>query len=180
MFNLLMPILGGILGATASAENTKAQSEAIVKQIEAEGNNYVFETSIIEQQRVEARRELSDLMTDTGLQALEAEATVRARNAMKGISGSSVKQSSLEIAMKANLANADLIRKYENTDITLLRRQLAKRADFENKTASLASGIASPASGFLSTLSGGLQGVNFGSKAKSVFDEIKANNAKED
>jgi len=168
-------VLGSFLGASAQVSAIKARSKAIISQIEAESDKYVFETSIVEQQRREARRELGDIMSDIGLQAVEAEAQVRAKNAMRGVAGNSVSQSSTAIAMKANLANADSIRKYENTDITLLRRNLANRMDFDNKISSLASGIDSPSSAFLNTLSGGVQGFTSGMQMYKTFDWFSKN-----
>jgi len=170
-------VLGSFLGASAQVSAIKSRSKAIISQIEAEGDKYVFETSMVEQQRREARRELGDIMSDTGLQAIEAEAQVRAKNAMRGVAGNSVSQASTNIAMKANLANADSIRKYENTDITLLRRNLANRMDFDNRISSLASGINSPSSAFFSTLSGGVQGLTSGMQMYKTFDWF-SNNSK--
>lgn len=167
--------LGSILGASANVSAIKAQSQSIVKQIEAESKSYVWEVSVIEQQRREARRELGDMMSDVGLQAVEAEATVRATNAMRGVSGSSVEQSSTEVAMKANLANADLIRQYENTDVNLLRRELARRIEFDNKTSALASGIPSSSSAFLNTLSGAVQGFGSGLSMYRTYDWFTKN-----
>lgn len=167
--------LGSILGTVSQVSAIKSQSKAIISQIEAEADKYVFETSITEQQRLEARRELGDIMSDVGLQAVEAEATVRARNAMRGVAGASVEQSSTEVAMKANLANADAIRKYENTDVTLLRRNLANRIDFENRISSLSSGIASPSSAFLNTLSGAVSGFGSGIQMYQQYDFFKKN-----
>lgn len=150
--------LGSILGASANVSAIKSRSTAIISQIESEKNSYLFEQSVIEQQRKEVNRELSDMMTDVGLQGLEAEAKVRAMNASRGVSGSSVEQGSINVAMKQNIANADLINKARNTDITLLRRELSKKIEFENKTTALASGISDPTSSFMSSLSGGVQG----------------------
>lgn len=167
MAGALSGLVGTFLGTSAQVSAIKSQSQAIIKQIEAEGRNYVFESSMIEQQRKEVARELGDMMTDVGLQGLEAEAKVRAMNAERGVSGSSVDASSLDVAMKMNKANADLISQYNNNDVNLLRRQLAKRVEMENKMSQLASGIASPASAGLSALMGGVsgfsQGYNIGS-----------------
>jgi len=167
--------IGSILGTASQVSAIKAQSDATIRQIEAEADSYVFETSIVQQQRREARRELGDVMTDIGLQAVEAEAEVRARNAMRGVSGGSVQQASTEVAMKANLANADAIRQYENTDITLLRRNLASRVDFENRITSLASGIQSPSSAFMSTLSGSVSGFGSGLQMYQQYDYFQKN-----
>ena len=174
-------LIGSFLGTASAVSQIKAQSKATVKQIEAEANNFVFETSIINQQRQEARRELGDIMTDVGLEALEAEATVRATNAMRGVVGGSVEQGSLAVAMKNNLANADAIRQWRNTDINLLRQQATRRREFEQRTSAMASGISSPSSAFLGGLSGGLQGMQMGlslmpestrsSFYKSIFGE---------
>jgi hypothetical protein len=155
-------LIGSFLGTASAVSQIEAQSKATVKQIEAEADNFVFETSIINQQRQEAKRELGDIMTDIGLEALEAEATVRATNAMRGVVGGSVEQGSLDVAMKNNLANADAIRQWRNTDINLLRQQATRRREFEQRTSAMASGIASPSSAFLGTLTGGIQGAQLG------------------
>ena len=133
MAGALSGLLGAFLGTASQVSTIKSQSNAIIKQIETEGRNYVFESSMIEQQRAEVARELGDMMTDVGLQGLEAEAKVRAMNAERGVAGQSVEASSLDIAMKTNKANADLIAQYTNNDVNLLRRQLAKRVEMENK-----------------------------------------------
>lgn len=150
--------IGSILGTMANVSAIKNRSAAIINKIEAETNSFLFETSVIEQQRKEVNRELGDMMTDVGLQGLEAEAKVRAMNASRGVSGSSVNEASINVAMKQNLANADLINKARNTDITLLRRELAKKIEFDNKTSALASGISSTSSSALGVLTGGVQG----------------------
>ena len=162
MAGALSGLLGTFLGTASQVSTIKSQSNAIIKQIEAEGRNYVFESSMIEQQRAEVARELGDMMTDVGLQGLEAEAKVRAMNAERGVAGQSVEASSLDIAMKTNKANADLIAQYTNNDVNLLRRQLAKRVEMENKMSQLASGIASPTSAGLSTLTSGISGFKTG------------------
>ena len=162
MAGALSGLLGTFLGTASQVSTIKSQSNAIIKQIEAEGRNYVFESSMIEQQRAEVARELGDMMTDVGLQGLEAEAKVRAMNAERGVAGQSVEASSLDIAMKTNKANADLIAQYTNNDVNLLRRQLAKRVEMENKMSQLASGIASPTSAGLSTLTSGIIGFKTG------------------
>lgn len=162
MAGALSGLLGTFLGTASQVSTIKSQSNAIIKQIEAEGRNYVFESSMIEQQRAEVARELGDMMTDVGLQGLEAEAKVRAMNAERGVAGQSVEASSLDIAMKTNKANADLIAQYTNNDVNLLRRQLAKRVEMENKMSQLASGISSPVSAGLSTLTSGVSGFKTG------------------
>lgn len=162
MAGALSGLLGTFLGTASQVSTIKSQSNAIIKQIEAEGRNYVFESSMIEQQRAEVARELGDMMTDVGLQGLEAEAKVRAMNAERGVAGQSVEASSLDIAMKTNKANADLIAQYTNNDVNLLRRQLAKRVEMENRMSQLASGIASPTSAGLSTLTSGISGFKTG------------------
>lgn len=129
-----------IMGANANADAIKAKSKATIAQIGRETDTFRFEADVVEQQRAEASRELGDMMSDVGLQALEAEAKVRAINASRGVSGSTVQQQSTNVAMKANLANAELIKKYENTDVTLLRRKLAAQVSMRNKVASLAGG----------------------------------------
>ena len=162
MAGALSGLLGTFLGTASQVSTIKSQSNAIIKQIEAEGRNYVFESSMIEQQRAEVARELGDMMTDVGLQGLEAEAKVRAMNAERGVAGQSVEASSLDVAMKTNKANADLIAQYTNNDVNLLRRQLAKRVEMENKMSQLASGISSPVSAGLSTLTSGVSGFKTG------------------
>lgn len=162
MAGALSGLVGTFLGTGAQVSAIKSQSQAIIKQIEAEGRNYVFESSMIEQQRTEVTRELGDMMTDVGLQGLEAEAKVRAMNAERGVSGSSVDASSIDVAMRMNKANADLISQYNNNDVNLLRRQLAKRVDMENKMSQLASGISSPMSAGLGALMGGVSGFSQG------------------
>ena len=162
MAGALSGLLGTFLGTASQVSTIKSQSNAIIKQIETEGRNYVFESSMIEQQRAEVARELGDMMTDVGLQGLEAEAKVRAMNAERGVAGQSVEASSLDIAMKTNKANADLIAQYTNNDVNLLRRQLAKRVEMENKMSQLASGISSPVSAGLSTLTSGISGFKTG------------------
>ena len=162
MAGALSGLLGTFLGTASQVSTIKSQSNAIIKQIEAEGSNYVFESSMIEQQRAEVARELGDMMTDVGLQGLEAEAKVRAMNAERGVAGQSVEASSLDVAMKTNKANADLIAQYTNNDVNLLRRQLAKRVEMENKMSQLASGISSPVSAGLSTLTSGVSGFKTG------------------
>ena len=173
MAGALSGLLGTFLGTASQVSTIKSQSNAIIKQIEAEGRNYVFESSMIEQQRAEVARELGDMMTDVGLQGLEAEAKVRAMNAERGVAGQSVEASSLDIAMKTNKANADLIAQYTNNDVNLLRRQLAKRVEMENKMSQLASGISSPMSAGLSTLTSGIIGFKTGlniANPKSISD----------
>jgi len=162
MAGALSGLLGTFLGTASQVSTIKSQSNAIIKQIEIEGRNYVFESSMIEQQRAEVARELGDMMTDVGLQGLEAEAKVRAMNAERGVAGQSVEASSLDIAMKTNKANADLIAQYTNNDVNLLRRQLAKRVEMENRMSQLASGISSPVSAGLSTLTSGISGFKTG------------------
>ena len=162
MAGALAGLVGTFLGTASQVSTIKSQSNAIIKQIEAEGRNYVFESSMIEQQRAEVARELGDMMTDVGLQGLEAEAKVRAMNAERGVAGQSVEASSLDIAMKANKANADLISQYTNSDVNMLRRQLAKRVEMENRMSQLASGISSPVSAGISTLTSGISGFQTG------------------
>lgn len=173
MAGALSGLLGTFLGTASQVSTIKSQSNAIIKQIEAEGRNYVFESSMIEQQRAEVARELGDMMTDVGLQGLEAEAKVRAMNAERGVAGQSVQGSSLDIAMKTNKANADLISQYTNSDVNMLRRQLAKRVDMENRMSQLASGISSPVSAGISTLTSGISGFKTGlniANPKSISD----------
>ncbi len=175
MAGALSGLVGTFLGTGAQVSAIKSQSQGIIKQIEAEGRNYVFESSMIEQQRDEIARELGDMMTDVGLQGLEAEAKVRAMNAERGVAGASVEQSSLDVAMKMNKANADLISQYNNSDVNMLRRQLAKRVDMENKMSQLSSGISSPMSAGLSTLSSGVTGFKTGlqiANPKSISDYL--------
>lgn len=162
MAGALSGLLGTFLGTASQVSTIKSQSNAIIKQIEIEGRNYVFESSMIEQQRAEVARELGDMMTDVGLQGLEAEAKVRAMNAERGVAGQSVEASSLDIAMKTNKANADLISQYTNSDVNMLRRQLAKRVEMENRMSQLASGISSPVSAGISTLTSGTIGFKTG------------------
>jgi len=175
MAGALSGLVGTFLGTGAQVSAIKSQNQGIIKQIEAEGRNYVFESSMIEQQRDEIARELGDMMTDVGLQGLEAEAKVRAMNAERGVAGASVEQSSLDVAMKMNKANADLISQYNNSDVNMLRRQLAKRVDMENKMSQLSSGISSPMSAGLSTLSSGVTGFKTGlqiANPKSISDYL--------
>lgn len=155
---------GSIMGASAQSSAIKAKSQATIAQIGRETETFRFEADVVEQQRAEASRELGDMMSDVGLQALEAEAKVRAINASRGVGGSSVQQQSINVAMKANLANADLIKKYENTDVTLLRRKLSSQVSMKNKVASLAGGTyAGDTSNMLfSGLSGGIGGLRTG------------------
>ena len=173
MVGALSGLLGTFLGTASQVSTIKSQSNAIIKQIETEGRNYVFESSMIEQQRAEVARELGDMMTDVGLQGLEAEAKVRAMNAERGVAGQSVQASSLDVAMKANKANADLISQYTNSDVNMLRRQLAKRVEMENRMSQLASGISSPVSAGISTLTSGISGFKTGlniANPKSISD----------
>lgn len=173
MAGALSGLLGTFLGTASQVSTIKSQSNAIIKQIETEGRNYVFESSMIEQQRAEVARELGDMMTDVGLQGLEAEAKVRAMNAERGVAGQSVQASSLDVAMKANKANADLISQYTNSDVNMLRRQLAKRVEMENRMSQLASGISSPVSAGISTLTSGISGFKTGlniANPKSISD----------
>ena len=173
MAGALSGLLGTFLGTASQVSTIKSQSNAIIKQIETEGRNYVFESSMIEQQRAEVARELGDMMTDVGLQGLEAEAKVRAMNAERGVAGQSVEASSLDIAMKTNKANADLISQYTNSDVNMLRRQLAKRVEMENRMSQLASGISSPVSAGISTLTSGISGFKTGlniANPKSISD----------
>lgn len=175
MVGALGGLVGTFLGTGAQVSAIKSQSQSIIKQIEAEGRNYVFESSMIEQQRAEVTRELGDMMTDVGLQGLEAEAKVRAMNAERGVSGSSVDASSIDVAMKMNKANADLISQYNNNDVNLLRRKLAKRVEMENKMSQLSSGISSPTSAGLSALSGAFTGFKTGyqiATPKSISDYL--------
>lgn len=157
------PALGGaLLGMGSSTSGIKAQSKNIVKQIEAEGQNYVFESHIINQQRQEVYRELSDIMTSNGLAALQAEASARAANAMRGVGGKSIDQASLNVAMQNNLVNAKSIAEWRNTDISLLRQQATRRREFEQRTTALASGMEGSGSTFMKSILGGIEGFQTG------------------
>lgn len=160
--SMIPSLVGSFLGTASAVSQIKAQSKAIVNNIKAEGKAFVYESAIISQQRNEARRELADIMSDIGLEALEAEATSRAGNAMRGVVGSSVDASSINIAMKNNLANADAIRQWRNTDVNLLRRQAIRRMEFDQRTSAMASGIQSPASAFLGGITGAIGGFQTG------------------
>lgn len=160
--SMIPSLVGTFLGTANAVSQIKSQSKAIISNIKAEGRSFVYESAIISQQRNEARRELADIMSDIGLEALEAEATSRAGNAMRGVVGTSVDASSINMAMKNNLANADAIRQWQNTDVNLLRRQAMKRMEFDQRTSAMASGIQSPSSAFLGSLTGAIGGFQTG------------------
>lgn len=158
--NLIGATVSSVLGTASAVQGIKNNTKNIMSQIDANTKSFLYEADIIADQRLEADRELSDIMSYNGLEALKAEATIRAQNASRGVSGNSTEAIRQSVAMQNNLVNSQALSEWRNTDINLLRRLGQRKLEFNNQNSVAMSGMTSPTSALLKTLLYSIAGVS--------------------
>ena len=158
--SLYIPAVGTALGVIGSVADIKAQGKATVANIKSEGKSLLYRTRIHAQQLEDLTRMASDKMSANGLEALKAEARLKAAGAETG----TVTKAELTNTAKVDElhANAVVLRTEDIQRHSTKQQMVADRMSFVNKTDSMISGMPSGLSAGLSTFNASLSGFNSG------------------
>ena len=136
----LTPGQAGALGFASSALNTWGQYESGKQNIKNTGeaaranigyayNDYVQRSNIAYEQQKAIQREVGDMMSQRGLEALQAEGRLRTAGASTGISGSSVEEVVAQAGYDEVLDNQIIIARGRSNIVDTFRSRLAAKMD---------------------------------------------------
>ncbi|MDB4681392.1 hypothetical protein OAE88_00630 [bacterium] len=160
----------------ADIENLGLQSANIQETIKLETDSYLQQYSILTEQDNELDVELGGMMSSRGLDALKAEARLRAGAAETGTSGGSTSQVVQNAFMEQALDNAVLLSTHKKSKRNVQRQRISNSVAFRNKTRALKNsiyGINITGTGY-SQISGIAEGFAAGSRAYSAYASTKA------
>ena len=157
-----LPALTSLLTAGSSIADLEARSDAAMEGMDRAIITSQHQSNILDQQRDEIDRELGDSMSARGLQAMKAEATLKAGAAETGTSGGTTDQVIKNVYMNQALDNAVLVSRARNEKTTIERRKLMNNVSLMNKLTEIRGGLATGMSAGLQTASAGLSGFSQG------------------
>jgi len=157
---LYAPAIGTALGALSSIADIKAKGKAAVGNIKSAGKSLLYKTKIHGQQLQDLERMASDKMSSNGLEALKAEARLKAASAE---TGTTAKAELINTAKVDELhANAVILRTADIQMHSTKQAMVADRMSFVNQSDSIRSGMATGLSAGLGTFSASLSGFQSG------------------
>jgi len=157
-----LPALTSLLTMGSTISDIEAKSDAAIEGMERAYETSAHQANILDQQRDEIDRELGDSMSARGLQAMQAEATLRAGAAETGTTGGTTDQVIKNVYMNQALDNAVLISRARNEKATVERRKIMNNVSLTNKLTEIKGGMATSLSAGLQTASSGMQGFSQG------------------
>ena len=157
---LYAPAIGTALGGLTSYMDIKAKGQAAIGNIKSAGKSLLYKTKIHGQQLQDLERMASDKMSSNGLEALKAEARLKAASAETGTTANA------ELINTAKVdelhANAVILRTADIQMHSTKQAMVADRMSFVNQADSIRSGMATGLSAGLSTFSTSLSGFQSG------------------
>ena len=154
------PALGAALGASAKIHDTKKRGEAVVANIESEGKTLEYKTNIRVQQLEDLTRAAADKMTANGLEALKAEARLKAASAE---TGSTAKNEVVDTAEVNRLhQDAVILRTFDVQKHSTKQQMLSDRLSFLNSSRSHVQSMQSGFGAGMSTFNASLTGFQSG------------------
>ena len=162
MFAQSLPALTSLLTSSATISDIQARSDAALAGMDRAVVTSEAQSNIIEQQRDEIDIELGNTMTRRGLEAMKAEATLRAGAAETGTSGGTTDTTIKNVYMNQALDNSVLIARARKEKVDLERRKTMLNVSLENKLVEIQGGMATGLSAGLQTASSALGGFNQG------------------
>lgn len=164
--------LSSLIGVATKVSDIKSQTSNVLKAIDLESDSYLTQYNILTEQSNEIDRELGDAMTQRGLDALKAEARLRAGAAETGTSGGTTRLAYTEAYVTQALDNAILKSRSEQTKRDLVRRKIMTKISYTNRMNSLTSGIQSGTSAGLEVFSTGMSSAISGYQMGTMFNKI--------
>lgn len=120
-------------GSTAR-QNIKNTGEAARANIEYGKNEYLRRSNIAYEQERAIDRELGDMMSQRGLEAMKAEARLRAAGASTGLEGGDIDEVVAQAGYDQILDNQVMIARARSQRVDTYRSRLASYMDLEAKT----------------------------------------------
>lgn len=161
MFEIL-PAITTLLGAGAAAADIKSRSDAAINAMNLEVKSYKAQLSAMERQENELDQQLFGSLSQRSIEALKAEARLRAGAASTGTSGgstdASVRQSYMDYALDAAVLSAKAAHEKRN----ILTRMNMLDVSFDNRISDMSSNIISPFAAGLKTMTGAMTGFQSG------------------
>lgn len=149
---------GAFLGFATSMIGNRAQNKAAINQINMLGENLAINTRAINLSREQLDRELGDILSENALATAKNMATVKVLMSTSGTVGGTSRQVARQAYIDQIRADADVISKARNTDMSLLNQAISERISFRNQANATRSQIKSPLEAMIGTLSAMVQG----------------------
>ena len=162
-----------VLNTQAKIRDIEAKTEQIGIAMEGAVNENIAMANISNQQMQAVDRTVGDMMTQTGINRMKAEARLRAGSAETGTSGGTTAIATTEARMMEQLDNAVIIARGRAEKTSIMNRQDMANLSTSNRLKYMASGLASPTSAGLSTLSAGIGGFTAGYNMLSASEREK-------
>jgi hypothetical protein len=169
--------IGGVMGARgqgkAARANIAAKSKAIGESIEKEKTNYIakLESSYAQQEAID--RQLGDALSLRGIEAMKAEARLRAAGASTGLSGASIEEVSAQAGYDELFDQQVLVSRARTSKDELAQQRVADFLNFRTSTQNLAGqmqGNLTSVPSFLGAITSGLgSGLNTYMQYESIF-----------
>lgn len=166
---------GAFLGFATSALANKAQNKAVINQINMLGENLAITTRAINFNREQLDRELGDILSENALTTAKNMATAKVLMSTSGTVGGTSRQVARQAYIDQISADADVISKARNTDMSLLNQAISERISFRNQANATRSQIKSPLEAMIGTLSAMVQG---GTAGASIGQNLSTAQAK--
>ena len=124
----------------ANIDNINAKKDAMIKTIGSMGTSLKYSQAIKAQQLDDLETALSDKLTTTGLEALKAEARLKAASAETGGIGGSNNDAIAMADVNRLHQDAAILRAADVAKVNTLNSMVAERLNFKNDLTSLTSG----------------------------------------
>jgi hypothetical protein len=150
------------MAGLTTLEDQKTQNDAILTQIEQEGEASIYRLGMTQEEIKEIDRELSSAMSQTEIQSLKDEAFAKAYTAESGLSGTSAKEVAAEATVSKAQVQTQQVAQAKGQQRRLLSTMFQEKQQYEQRTELLIEQMKSPTEAGLGAFSASMAGFQTG------------------
>ncbi len=154
-------LVTGALGMMSVGSDIEQANEALMTNMESEGESIAFRQSVRASQLSQLSEALGEDLTEIGLETLKLESTARAEGAESGSTNMS-EDKAMAVAMDATFEKAKRVKEHEIDLVNVLTAGEADLLSYENRIESMLSTQLTAEQAGLRTASAGMSGMNSG------------------
>lgn len=150
------------LSIGTSLYDQRQQAKAVSDATDSEREAFLYNQNMTVEEIANIDQQLSMVMSQTDIDSMKAEASLRAMNSASGLSGNITKDVVAQASQARAQADTQVVSQARQQQSKLLASMVDSEITYKNKLSALGSQLLSPESAALKTLGAGIQGFQSG------------------